>query len=206
MPPRLGGETGHAPMTCTTNARLAGSTFLIYIAAGITSLALASRAETADVRSLLSLVTSLSALVLGVTLYALTREQDRDLAMLALTCRIVEGMPGTADGAGVIFFAVASTIFSWLLLRGRMIPASLAGLGVVASVLLVAILSLQRAGLLGGATGWSSSITWMVWLPMLVFEVAFALWLLIRGVARPAPTDRRPDQFHAAEGQRIAAR
>lgn len=29
---------------------------------------------------------------------------------------------------------------------------------------------------------WSASITWLVWLPMLVFEVALALWLMIRGV------------------------
>jgi hypothetical protein len=29
---------------------------------------------------------------------------------------------------------------------------------------------------------WSASITWLVWLPMLVFEVALALWLMIKGV------------------------
>lgn len=192
-------------MTRTTNARLAGSTFLIYIVAGITSLMLASRADATDVRALLSLVTSLAALVLGVTLYAITREQDRDLAMLALTCRIVEGMPGTAEGAGAIFFAVASTIFSWLLLRGRMIPAALAWLGVVASVLLVMILPLQRAGLMGGPTGWSSSITWLVWLPMLLFEVGLALWLIVRGVATPA-TRHTADVARGNGPQRIAAR
>jgi len=27
---------------------------------------------------------------------------------------------------------------------------------------------------------------WLPWLPMLVFEVIFALWLLIKGVAAPA--------------------
>ena len=30
---------------------------------------------------------------------------------------------------------------------------------------------------------WSASITWIVWLPMLVFEVAFSLCLIIKGVA-----------------------
>ncbi|RPJ22488.1 MAG: DUF4386 family protein, partial [Chloroflexi bacterium] len=77
--------------------------------------------------------------------------------------------------------------FSWLLLRGRLIPVVLAWLGVLASVLLVVILPLQLAGLFGGPTNWSASVTWLVWLPMLVFEVVLALWLLIKGVARPAP-------------------
>jgi len=168
-------------MTRTTNARLAGFTFLFYIAAGISSLALAGRGHATDV---LSLLTSFSALVLGVTLYAITREQDADLALLGLTCRVIEAIPGHE---GAIFFAVGSTLFSWLLLRGRMIPIALAWLGVLASVLLVVILPLQRAGLLGGLTSWSSSVTWLIWLPALVYEVALALWLLIKGVAAPAP-------------------
>ena len=114
-------------MTVTTNARIAGSTFLIYIAAGIASLILAGNAPAIAV---LSMVTSFSALVLGVTLYAITREQDRDLAMLGLTCRVIEAVPGH----GEIYFAVASAVFSSLLLRGRMIPVALAWLGVTASV------------------------------------------------------------------------
>ncbi|HEX4961666.1 MAG TPA: DUF4386 family protein [Thermoanaerobaculia bacterium] len=168
-------------MTRRTNARLAGFTFLFYIAAGVSSMALAGRAHATDI---LSLLTSFSALVLGVTLYSITREQDADLALLALTCRVIEAIPGHQ---GAIFFAVGSVLFSWLLLRGRMIPAALAWLGVLASALLVVILPLQRAGLLGGPTSWSSSITWLIWLPALVYEVALALWLLIKGVAVPAP-------------------
>ena len=144
-------------MTVTTNARIAGLTFLIYIAAGIASLVLAGNAPATAV---LSMVTSFSALVLGVTLYAITREQDPDLAMVALTCRVVEGINNAGgvsstlallwlattagvnapdggathslgayllrgDGISAIFFAVASTLFSWLLLRGRMIPCLL---------------------------------------------------------------------------------
>ena len=160
-------------------ARVAGVTFLFYIAAGMTSLALAGRTNVTDV---LALLTSFSALVLGVTLYMLTREQGPALAMLALTCRVIEAVSGEA----AIFFAVASTLFCWLLLRGRLIPMALAWLGVFASVLLVVILPLQLAGLFGGATSWSASVTWIVWLPMLIFEVTFALWLLIKGVAMPA--------------------
>lgn len=166
-------------MTRTTNARVAGFTFLFYIASGMASLALAARPHATDV---LSVCTALSALVLGVTLYSLTREQDSDLALLALVCRVIEAMPGTGQGMGAIFFAVGSTLFCWLLLRGRMIPVPLAWLGVVASALLFTVLLAQRAGLFAGATNWSSSITWMVWLPALVFEIALAFWLLIKGV------------------------
>jgi hypothetical protein len=169
----------------------------------------------------LSVLTSFCALVLGVTLYAITREQDRDLAMLALICRVVEGIPSVsgelgllwlvtaseakaldtgaahalgefllrpAGGTAAIFFAVGSTLFSWLLLRGRMIPVGLAWLGVVASVLLVVILPLQLAGLLGGPMGWTGAVTWAIWFPMLVFEVVLALWLLVKGVAPPRST------------------
>lgn len=163
-----------------TYARVAGFTFLFYIAAGITSLALSDQTPATDV---LNLLQNFSALVLGVMLYALTREQEPMVAMLALTCRILEA----AQIESAIFFAVGSTLFSWLLLRGRMIPVALAWLGVIASVLLVVILPLQLAGLFGGSMTWASSVTWLVWLPMLLFEVSFALWLLIKGIARPTP-------------------
>jgi hypothetical protein len=169
-------------MNRRSNARLAGFTFLFYIVAGVASLSLTGRTHVTDV---LSVLTSLSALVLGVTLYAITREQDPDLAMLGLVCRVVEAISGETSVAAT-FFAIGSTLFAWLLLRGRMIPLPLAWLGVVASLLLVVVLLVQRAGLFGGAVNWSSSVTWLIWLPMLVFEVALALWLLIKGVAPPA--------------------
>ncbi len=222
-------------MTRTANARIAGFTFLFYIAAGIASLVLFSRAargagiaaklasiaqHATEVRLVvvLSLLTGLAALVLGVTLYALTRGQDPDLAMLALTCRVVEGITGlflprtlgllwlaTAAGAevpdttaahtlaafllrtgawspGAAFFAVGSTLFSWLLLRGRMIPVALAWLGVLASALLVVLLPLDLVGLLGGAAGWLSWVAWLMWLPMLIYEMTLALWLIVKGV------------------------
>lgn len=157
-------------------ARVAGFTFLFYIAAGITSMALSSQTQVAD---LLSLLQSFSALVLGVTLYALTQEQGPVLALLALTCRVAEAIQ---YGESAIYFAVGSLLFSWLLLRGRSIPAVLAQLGVIASALLVILLPLQLAGLFGGSMSWASSITWLVWLPMLIFEVVFAFWLLFKGI------------------------
>lgn len=168
-------------MTRRTNATVAGITFLVYIVAGIMSLALKNRVNAA---ALLTLITSFCALVLGVTLYAITREEDRELALLAMLCRVVESIPG--HGGGAIYFAVGSTLFCWLFLRGRMIPAALAWLGLVASGLLVAVLVLQAAGLFGPGANWSSALTWLTWLPMLVFEVTLAMWLIVKGVDAPA--------------------
>ncbi len=167
-------------MTIRANATVAGVTFLVYISAGIGALAAAGHAHAVDI---LTIVTSLAALVLGATLYAITRHVDPDLARIALLCRVIESMPGHQGGA--IFFAVGSTLFCWLLLRGRLIPAVLAGLGVVASAALVALLLLQRAGLSSSGTNWTSSMTWLVWLPMLVFELGLATWLIVRGVTAP---------------------
>jgi len=160
-----------------TYARVAGFTFLFYIVAGIASLALGSESQVGD--NVLSLFQSFSALVLGVTLYALTYKQGPALATLALTCRVIEAVQ---YGESAIFFAVGSLLFSWLLLRGQMIPVTLAQFGVFASALLVVILPLQLAGLFGGSMSWSASITWLIWLPMLIFEVTLALWLMIKGV------------------------
>jgi Domain of unknown function (DUF4386) len=76
---------------------------------------------------------------------------------------------------------VGSLIFSYLLLRGRMVPVSIAWLGVLASGLLAVTLPLQLAGFsTGPLTGYYQ------WLPALVFQIVLALWLLIKGVATPA--------------------
>jgi hypothetical protein len=158
-------------------------------------------------------------------LYAITRDEDRDLAILALCCRVGEGMlgmiapmitlgllwlatttevgtavrdtPATLVLAGFLrelggwntitaamLFAIGSTIFSWLFLRGRMIPRSLAWLGVAASVLLVVLLPLELAGAVSGP------VTKIMWLPMAAFEIPLGLWLLVKGAAMPAR--RRP--------------
>ena len=159
-----------------------------------------------DVRlaAVLSLVGCFCALVLAVTLYAITRVQDPDLAMIGLTCRVAEGVTGgtglaatlallssvnavgsEALGAfvladtvfvGATFFAVGSTIFSWLLLRGRMVPAWLATVGVVGSALVAVAMPLQTLRVL------SSSVAQLTWAPVAVFEVVVAIWFIVKGV------------------------
>lgn len=222
-------------MTRSTNARLAGFTYLFYIAVGITGMVVSSgstsgvgtAAKLASIAQhvpqlraavLLNLLAGFSALVLGAALYGITRDEDHELAILALACRIGEGVNGVfsiqttlgllwlgtaGDRAGApdiatktallasllmpeppigaIFFAAGSTIFCYLLLRGRMIPAPLAWLGLLASVLLVVALPLQAVGIL---TGIFTSFM-VMWMPMLVFEIAAALWLIVKGVAAP---------------------
>jgi hypothetical protein len=78
---------------------------------------------------------------------------------------------------GAICFVMASTLFSYLFLRARSIPVPLAWLGLLASVLLLVALPLGLVGFI--------NVTFLMWMPMLVFEVAFALWLIIKGVAIP---------------------
>ena len=214
-------------------AKVAGFTFLFYMAAGATVVFLMNRATSAegtaatlaqiaehasDVRIaiLLELLECFSALVLAVTLYGITRDENHELAMLGLVCRVGEGVLGaigipktmgllwlaTAGGGagapdvatantlgafflvpvqgamiGAPFFAVGSTIFSWLLLRGRIVPAPLAWLGVLASVLLVVGIPLQLADFLKGP------MTGYMWMPMVAYQVPLGLWLLIKGVA-----------------------
>ena len=220
-------------MTRTTNARLAGIAYLMYIAAAFPAMVISNRATAGDtiaarlanmaqhafdvrLAAVLSLVGCFCALVLAVTLYAITRVQDRDLAMLGLTCRVAEGVTGgtglaatlallsivTATGASnapdssatqtlaaflfadtvfvaATFFAVGSTIFSWLLLRGRMVPAWLAGLGVAGSALAAVAMVLEALHVL------SSSIAQLTWAPVAVFEMVVAVWFIVKGVRDP---------------------
>jgi hypothetical protein len=221
-------------MTRRTNARLAGSTLLLYIAIGIISMVLSRQASgsaegtaatlaslaqhetTIRLTILLTMLMFFVAVTLAVSLYALTRDEDRDLALLALCCRVTEGViaptsaiqtlgllsvatasaaaaPDAAavqalgalllqqDGAliAAICFAVGSTLYCYLFLRARSIPVLLARLGVFASLLLCVALPLRLLGFLRGP------VTYYVWIPMAVFEVALALWLLLKGVAVP---------------------
>jgi hypothetical protein len=177
-------------------------------------MALVAGARDPHLRIILTLIGPFSALVLGVTLYALTRDYDRDLAMLGLVCRTAEGIIGAtllpvslafgstaAAGAlaspvaatpdltsllasvrawntvvSALFFAVGSTSFAWVMLRGRVIPAGLAWLGVVASALMVVALPLQLAGIVQGRVLEISS------LPIVFFELPLAVWLIAKGV------------------------
>jgi len=161
-------------MTLPSNARLAGTAYLLYIATGIGSMA-----APGQIRPVLGTVMALCALTLGATLYAITRHVDRDLALLAMLCRVLEAGSGNSE----IYFATGSTIFCWLLLKGRMIPSWLALLGLFSSGGLVVLLLVQQAA--GKSTNWSSPMTWVIWLPLLIFELTFAAVLLANRLTPP---------------------
>ena len=197
-------------MTISTNARLAGFAFLLYIAVGLSSL---GRAPGLLFDVLASLVMCFCAFALAVTLFGITSAIDREIALMGMVCRVAEGISGIVflapslamksamqapndpnaaafdamnsllKGAermnfsvGGMLFAVGSTMFCWLLLRGRLIPLGLAWLGFLASVLLVIALPLQLGHVLTGR------YTMLIWLPMAAFEIPTGLWLIFKGV------------------------
>jgi hypothetical protein len=215
-------------MTTTTHARIAGATFVLYIAIGMTGMYLSSAmtggAETtaaklaaivenksmAQLNIIFTLLAALCAVMLATTIYRLTSGVDRELALMALCCRVAEGVvivvatmilvatiaianmvSGTpvADPtyialAELIFkieghtgllaalcFSMGSLVYCYLFLISRRLPTWLAWLGLFSSVILVALLPLQIAGIVRGL------IVSIMWLPMLVFELIFAFWL-----------------------------
>ena len=225
-------------MTRTTNARLAGVAYLLYIGVAFPSMVIFGKAtagenvparlaniarHTSDMRLilLLDLTSVFCALTLAVTLYGITRDEDNELAMFGLVCRAGEGIlgailtatngllwlatasgptapdPATANTIGTLLlkigswqtssaatlFAVGSTAFCYLLLRGRMIPTALAWIGVIGSAIVVVGLPLQLIQVLSGAAAQ------LMWIPIAVFEITVAVWFIIKGVA---PARRAP--------------
>jgi hypothetical protein len=201
-------------MTPQANSRIAGATFLIYIAAGVGGMAGRSPLPLSVV---LALTQCFCALVLGVALYALTRSVDSDLAVFGLVCRVAEGILGamwistavamrtaTSTGAG----GVDSAAFVTILRSARSLSVGVGGTFFAAGSLAFCWL-LWRGRILPAVLAWigvAASVQLLVmlplqlasvipaelglflWLPMLVFEVPAGLWLL----ARPRPVQWTP--------------
>jgi len=104
-------------MTRRSNARLAGFAFLVYIATALSGMTLAGRAAGGEgtaaklaiiaqhatdmrVAVVLEMIGCFCALVLAATLYAITRDEDPDLALLAMVCRVAEGVIGGGSLGG----------------------------------------------------------------------------------------------------------
>ena len=129
-----------------------------------------------------------SAVILAVTLFVVTRVEQPAVAALGMIFRVAEGAIGPAlDLTGITvsqptlvdatLFAIGSTFFCWLLLRGRMLPRALGWTGMIASVILVIGLPLQLGGRL------AAPLATLMWMPMLAFEVPAGVWLLAKGVS-----------------------
>ncbi len=108
-----------APLSRTTYARLAGFMFLFYIATAMPGMVMFEQATSGDgiaaklvnvaqhapqmrLSALLSLISIFVAFVLGVSLFAITRDQDLDLAVLALSCRVGEGVIGAIHVVAIL--------------------------------------------------------------------------------------------------------
>ena len=218
-------------MTRNASARIAGFTYLFYIAVAFPAMVLVDKATAGEgmparlasvaqhttemrVSIVLGLLSVFSALVLAVTLYGVTRDEDHELAMFGLVCRVGEGVagsipvttagllwlatttgPNAPDPAGAnaigafllrtgawqtstsaTLFAVGSTAFCSLLLRGRMIPVPLAWLGVFGSALVAVGVPMALTGTLSGPAAQ------LQWIPIALFELTVAVWFLIKGV------------------------
>src|SRR3954452_405394 len=114
-------------MTRMTTARIAGFTILFYMAIGVTVMILMNRATNAEataailariaehaldvrVAVLLELLECFSAVVLAVVLYWITRDEGHELAMLAMICRVSEGVLGAVglrNTLGLLWLATA---------------------------------------------------------------------------------------------------
>lgn len=168
-------------MTRTTNARVAGFTYLAYIALAFPSMLLFDRAASGNgvaaklarmadhagdmqVGIGLTLISSFAAIVLGVTLYALTRDEDADIAMIALACRVGEGLLNA-------IFVLTKTEQTWLATASAMKSVDAA--------------SAQTLGplLFSGTRAWNTTVG------ATFFAVGSMLfcWLLLRGRVIPVP-------------------
>ena len=89
---------------------------------------------------LITLLECFSALVLAVTLYGITRDQDHELAMLGLVCRVAEGVLGSLNnipsylgllwlakagvGTGAPDIPTTNALRAFLLMPGASVPVT----------------------------------------------------------------------------------
>lgn len=79
---------------------------------------------------------------------------------------------------GLVFWALSSTLFGWLWLRSRYIPAALAHFGVVASAwcLFCAMAYISSSSFANFVN------VWLFDMPMALFYITLSFWLLFKGI------------------------
>ena len=220
-------------MTRTTNARLAGFMFLFYIATAYPMMVLSNRvtsgsdisAKLANIAQHVSLmrvivvlspIMFLNAVVLAVALYGITRDEDHELAILAMSCRIGEGVInaiGTASPLALLWLATgdipdaaaAKTIAAFIL-QYDVWSFSISAFCFAVGSTIFAYLFLRARSIpvwlawlgvvssalivvalpLQMAGVLHAPLTDFMWLPIAAFEVILGFWLLIKGVNAPA--------------------
>ena len=89
------------------------------------------------------------------------------------------GAQGAEFGIGLVFYALGSTLFCYLLLKSRYVPGILAWWGFLGSI--VALFSSLTIIVFPSASG----IAPACYVPVGTFEIAAGFWLLIRGIRLP---------------------
>lgn len=112
------------------------------------------------------------------SLPALNTEQLQALARLLIS------LDAGGNRVAALFFGLGSTLFCYLWLKSRYIPRVLAAWGILASLVptfiplsTIVFASLADVPLRRARTG----------IPIVIFQVAIGLWLLIKGINAPAP-------------------
>ncbi|HEX4639232.1 MAG TPA: DUF4386 domain-containing protein [Chthoniobacterales bacterium] len=218
-------------MTQVHNARLAGFAFLFYIFAGICGMiafdaatsgntpvarlaSITAHSPFMSLSIICSVLTILCAIALAVTLFALTREEDVDLARLAMSCRLLEAAINTAPLLALVALAHLAkdalaqessvTAVATLLLKAQTWSTPIAAtMFAIGSAIFCALFLRSRLiptwmaklGFIASvllivaepleAVGLTKGFfAAIVWLPMLAFEVPFGVWLLRSGGVR----------------------
>jgi len=221
--------------------RVAGFAFLFLIVTGLVSGALWGGVRTthgiADtLRSIsehsgavrlsvvFTAVSGLTTLVLAAMLYAVVVRADRNLAILALSCRVVEAglyVVGMLNTLALLALSqrASDTATGDLLMTLRPMSSNIGAIffalgSALYSYLLLRATSipvvLSATGVLGSllilvgvpvqtALGRSTldGVSALIWVPVAVFEIATGVWLMVNGV-RVAPAHRtEPEAVHA---------
>jgi len=103
-----------------------------------------------------------------------------DTQQLQALARLFFGAQRSGFSIGFLFLGLGSTVFSYLWLKSRYIPRSLAAWGIFSSlvftIVTLAIMVFPRIATI-------LSLSYMA--PMFIYEVGLGLWLLIKGIQSP---------------------
>ena len=134
------------------------------------------------VEGVLNAIPAVAMLALLSIALQLNTAAGSNAAALAVVGRFLFELQGWTVTVSAPIFGVGSALFYYLLLRARSIPISLGWFGVASSALLVVAMPLEGLHIIYGP------MASYVWLPSLLFELIFAPWLLIKGVAARGAT------------------
>jgi hypothetical protein len=186
------GDTAAAKLaTLAGNVGLARAEIILSLAAGLCAFALAislhafTRDEDRDIARLGMLCRFGEGLIaFPVTTLTMLWLLDGGSAALGDQSHVLvlwlAKLAGWQQTYGAYLFALGSTAFCFLLLRGRMIPTWLGWVGLIGSAILVVALPMRFIGAI------QRPYSDIVWIPIAVFEIVVAVWFLWTGGERKA--------------------